>query len=127
MGIRIDVDDFGTGRTSFVSLLRLNPRRFKIDRQLVTPLSESAEQRQPVASIVDIGRTLGIQVVAEGVETMEQAQILREIGCDFLQGYVFARPMPASQLETWFVSQRTSTTAQSFPGHSLRSAVGAKG
>ena len=111
MGIGIDVDDFGTGHTSFVSLLRLNPRRFKIDRQLVTPITGSAEQRQLVASIVDIGRTLGIQVVAEGVETMEQAQILREIGCDFLQGYVFARPMPASQLESWFVSQRPSLTA----------------
>lgn len=101
MGIGIDVDDFGTGHTSFVSLLRMMPRRFKIDRQLVTLVSTSTSQRRLVSSIVDIGRTLGIKVVAEGVETMEQARILGEIGCDFLQGYAFARPMPAKALEKW--------------------------
>ena len=101
MGIGIDVDDFGTGHTSFVSLLRLMPRRFKIDQQLIKPVATSAEQRRLVASIVDIGRTLGIKVVAEGVETMEQARVLSEIGCDFLQGDAFARPMPAHELERW--------------------------
>jgi EAL domain-containing protein (putative c-di-GMP-specific phosphodiesterase class I) len=101
MGIGIDVDDFGTGHTSFVSLLRLMPRRFKIDRQLIGPVASSEGQRRLVASIVDIGRTLGIKVVAEGVETMEQAHALREIGCDFLQGYAFAKPMPAVELERW--------------------------
>ena len=101
MGIGIDVDDFGTGHTSFVSLLRLMPRRFKIDRQLIGPVAESDGQRRLVASIVDIGRTLGIKVVAEGVATMEHARVLAEIGCDFLQGYAFARPMPARELEAW--------------------------
>ena len=104
MGIGIDVDDFGTGHTSFVSLLRLMPQRFKIDRQLIEPVATSIGQRRLVASIIEIGRTLGIKVVAEGVETMEQAQVLREIGCDFLQGYVFARPMPARELEQWLRS-----------------------
>ena len=101
MGIGIDVDDFGTGHTSFVSLLRLMPRRFKIDRQLIEPVASNEGQRRLVASIVDIGRTLGIKVVAEGVETMDQARVLGEMGCDFLQGYAFARPMPAAELEQW--------------------------
>ncbi len=101
MGIGIDVDDFGTGHTSIVSLLRLMPRRFKIDRQLVGPVATSEGQRRLVATIVDIGRTLGIKVVAEGVETMEQARTLREIGCDFLQGYAFAKPMAPLDLELW--------------------------
>src|SRR5665213_2569015 len=101
MGIGIDVDDFGTGHTSFVSLLRLMPRRFKIDRQLIEPVATSLDQRRLVASIVEIGQTLGIKVVAEGVETMAQAKVLGEIGCDYLQGYVFARPMPARELERW--------------------------
>jgi diguanylate cyclase (GGDEF)-like protein len=101
MGIGIDVDDFGTGHASIVSLLTLNPRRLKIDRQLITPLAQSPEQRRLVASIIDIGKTLGIKVVAEGVETMEQAQILQALGCDFLQGYAFARPMPADELRSW--------------------------
>jgi EAL domain-containing protein (putative c-di-GMP-specific phosphodiesterase class I) len=101
MGIGIDVDDFGTGHTSFVSLLRLMPRRFKIDRQLISPVASSAAQRQLVNSIVDIGRTLGIKVVAEGVETAEQARVLGEIGCDFLQGFAYGRPMPAPELAQW--------------------------
>jgi EAL domain-containing protein (putative c-di-GMP-specific phosphodiesterase class I) len=101
MGIGIDVDDFGTGHTSVVSLLRLMPRRFKIDRQLIERVASSEGERRLVASIVDIGRSLGIKVVAEGVETMEQARALGEIGCDFLQGYAFARPMPAEDLERW--------------------------
>ncbi len=101
MGIGIDVDDFGTGHTSFISLLKLSPRRFKIDRQLIAPIVHIPEQRRLVASIIEIGKTLGIKVVAEGVETMEQAYILREMGCDILQGYAFARPMPAEQLIEW--------------------------
>ena len=106
MGIGIDVDDFGTGHTSFVSLLRLMPRRFKIDRQLIEPVASNEGQRRLVASIVDIGRTLGIKVVAEGVETMDQARVLGEMGCDFLQGYAFARPMPAAELEQWLRGTR---------------------
>jgi diguanylate cyclase (GGDEF)-like protein len=101
MGIGIDVDDFGTGHTSFVSLLKLNPRRFKIDRQLISPIVRVPEQRRLVASIIEIGKSLGIKVVAEGVETMEQAQILQGLGCDFLQGFAFARPMPADQITSW--------------------------
>ncbi len=96
---------FGTGHTSFVSLLRLMPRRFKIDRQLVSPVARSDAQRQLVASIVGIGRTLGIQVVAEGVETAEQARVLGEIGCDFLQGFAYGRPMPAPELVQWLRSK----------------------
>lgn len=101
MGTGIDVDDFGTGHTSIVSLLKLNPRRFKIDRQLISPITNVPEQRQLVASIIDIGKSLGIKVVAEGVETMEQAHILRELGCDILQGYAFAKPMSAEKLISW--------------------------
>jgi len=101
MGIGVDVDDFGTGHTSIVSLLELSPRRFKIDRQLVSPIAQSQEQRRLVASIIDIGASLGIKVVAEGVETLEQAHILRDLGCDILQGYAFARPMPAQELINW--------------------------
>jgi len=101
MGIGIDIDDFGTGHTSFLSLFRLHPSRFKIDRQLVAPIIDSADKRKIVKSIIGIGKTLGIKVVAEGVETMEHAHILRRLGCDYLQGYAFARPMPADEIENW--------------------------
>ena len=111
MGIGVDVDDFGTGHTSIVSLLKLKPRRFKIDRQLIDPIARIPEQRRLVASIIDIGKSLGIKVVAEGVETMEQAKILRELGCDMLQGYAFARPMPAAQLTNWLGAEGWRTAS----------------
>lgn len=98
LGIEIEIDDFGTGYASIVSLMKLQPSRLKIDRQFVRPIMESARQRKLVRSIVEIGRSLDIGVVAEGVETMEHAHELGLMGCDILQGYAFARPMPADEL-----------------------------
>ncbi len=97
-GIDIEIDDFGSGRASIVSLLELAPKRLKIDRKLVAPIRESRSQRDLLASIIDIGRSQGIEIVAEGVETMEHAAILRDLGCHVLQGYALARPMPASAM-----------------------------
>jgi len=99
IGIDLAIDDFGTGHASIVSLLKLRPTRFKIDRQFLDQLTTSRSQQRLVGSLIDIGRSLGIKVVAEGVETFEQADILRGLGCDILQGYAFARPMPAETLE----------------------------
>ncbi len=96
LGIDIEIDDFGTGYASIVSLLKLKPRRLKIDRQLVSPITTSPAQRRLVESIIDIGKSLGIEVTAEGVETMEHARILKDLGCDILQGYAFAAPMNAA-------------------------------
>jgi EAL domain-containing protein (putative c-di-GMP-specific phosphodiesterase class I) len=104
LGIDIEIDDFGTGYASIVSLTKLKPKRLKIDRQLVQPIVDSQSQRQLVASIVDIGQSLGIQVVGEGVETREHAHILRDLGCDILQGYAFARPLSASDLAAFITS-----------------------
>ena len=98
LGIDIEIDDFGSGYASIVSLTKIKPRRLKIDRQLVTPIVRSAAQRRLVRSIVEIGRSLDIEVAAEGVETMEHAALLRDLGCVILQGYAFARPMPADEL-----------------------------
>jgi len=98
VGIDIEIDDFGTGYASIVSLIHLRPSRLKIDRQLVLPIIQSEGQRRLVASIIEIGQSLGIKVVAEGVETMEHARILRDLGCDALQGYAFAAPMRSEKL-----------------------------
>lgn len=98
LGIDIEIDDFGTGYASIISLMKLKPKRLKIDRQLVAPMVGSAAQCDLVRSIIEIGKSLGIGVVAEGVETMEHAALLRDLGCDYLQGYAFARPMPRDQL-----------------------------
>jgi diguanylate cyclase (GGDEF)-like protein len=93
LGIDIEIDDFGTGHTSIVSLLKLKPKRLKIDRQLVQPIVTSQQERALVSSIIDIARSLGVETVAEGVETAAHATLLHELGCDLLQGYAFARPL----------------------------------
>jgi diguanylate cyclase (GGDEF)-like protein len=98
LGIDIEIDDFGTGYASIVSLMKLKPRRLKIDQQLVIPIVRSETQRRLVQSIVDIGKSLDIEIVAEGVETMEHARMLRDLGCEILQGYVFAKPMAGDQV-----------------------------
>ena len=94
MGIEIEIDDFGTGHTSIVSLLKLQPKRLKIDRQLVAPIVSSPKERALVRSIVEIARSLGIETVAEGVETMDHANLLLSLGCDILQGYAFSKALP---------------------------------
>jgi diguanylate cyclase (GGDEF)-like protein len=112
LGIDIEIDDFGTGYASIVSLMQLQPRRLKIARQLIMPIVESVAQRRLLASIVDIGRALGIEVLGEGVETEDQARILGDLGCTALQGYVLARPMPAAEMpgfataRAWFSKPR---------------------
>lgn len=97
-GIGIEIDDFGTGYASIVSLLKLRPQRLKIDRQLVMPIVKSGRQRHLVSSIIDIGKSLGIEVIGEGVETREHARILAKLGCNALQGYALARPMSGEAL-----------------------------
>ncbi|RAZ91832.1 bifunctional diguanylate cyclase/phosphodiesterase [Mesorhizobium hawassense] len=111
LGIDIEIDDFGTGHASIVSLMKLRPRRLKIARQLIGPVAELAQQREVVQSIVQIGRSLGVEVIAEGVETMQQARILRELGCDILQGYAMSRPMIAQDIMEFLSSRRRRTAS----------------
>jgi len=118
LGIDIEVDDFGTGHASIVSLLRLSPKTLKIDRELISRLPQSAEQRKLVRSIIDIGRSLNILVTAEGVETADHVRILQELGCDMLQGYALARPMSGLQIpafirgESWRRSEGEARALQ---------------
>ncbi|TIP29769.1 MAG: EAL domain-containing protein [Mesorhizobium sp.] len=109
LGIDVEIDDFGTGYASIVSLLKLQPRRLKIDRQLVIPIVKSPQRRQVVSSIIEIGKSLGIEVVAEGVETMEHAQTLKSLGCDILQGYAFGQALDADGLKAFVRSRRLRT------------------
>jgi diguanylate cyclase (GGDEF)-like protein/PAS domain S-box-containing protein len=106
LGIDIEIDDFGTGYASIVSLLKLTPRRLKIDRQLIMPILTSPSRRQLVSSIIDIGTSLGIEVTAEGVETLEHAKVLKDLGCHGLQGYAFARPMSPNDLANFARERR---------------------
>jgi diguanylate cyclase (GGDEF)-like protein len=107
MGIDIEIDDFGSGHASLIGLVKLKPKRLKIDRQLVTAITVSDEQRRLVGSIVEIARTLNVEVIAEGVETEEHACILAEVGCDELQGYAIGYPSSESDTAALLKSART--------------------
>ena len=92
MGIAVEIDDFGSGHASILSLLKIGPDRLKIDLELIRPITTSARQRKLVQAIIDIGHLQGVAVVAEGVETMDHARILRKMGCDVFQGFALAGP-----------------------------------
>jgi diguanylate cyclase (GGDEF)-like protein/PAS domain S-box-containing protein len=92
-GIQVSIDDFGTGYSNLESLKNLTVNQIKIDRAFVRNLMTESGDRAIVRSIIALGRSLGLQVVAEGVETAEQMQMLREFGCDLLQGFLYARPL----------------------------------
>ena len=93
MGVQISIDDFGTGYSSLLYLKRMPATELKIDRAFVRDLEKNAEDAAIVSSIVALGRSLQLQVVAEGVETREQQEYLSGLGCDQLQGYHLGRPM----------------------------------
>ncbi len=96
-GIQVCIDDFGTGFSSLGLLHGLPVDGLKIDRSFVTDLATSATARAVVEGVVGIARRLGLRVVAEGVETEAQRDVLRDVGCELAQGYLFARPLPARQ------------------------------
>ncbi|ANL27996.1 GGDEF/EAL domain-containing protein [Rhizobium phaseoli] len=113
LGIEIEIDDFGTEHASIISLLRFEPRRLKIDREIIKPIIASPSQRRLVSSIIEIGRSQNIDIVAEGVETMEHAKILKDLGCHLLQGYALARPMTSDQLIEFCRMKGTGTAKAS--------------
>lgn len=100
LGVTIAVDDFGTGHASVQGLLKIRPDVLKIDRQFIQPIVESDTAMALVTSIIGIGKSLGMGIVAEGVETEEHAHIARDMGCDYLQGFHFGKPMSSDDLRS---------------------------
>ncbi len=101
VGVHISIDDFGTGHSSLSYLRKLPAKELKIDRSFVMDLETSEDARKIASAVINLAKALDLQVVAEGVETEAQNRILREFGCDQLQGYLFARPMSAKALALW--------------------------
>jgi diguanylate cyclase (GGDEF)-like protein len=101
LGVQISVDDFGTGYSSLAYLKRLPITEMKIDKSFVIGMEQDIEQLTIVSSIVDLGRNLGLRVVAEGVETPTAWDLLRERGCHRAQGYLLSRPLPAPAFLDW--------------------------
>ncbi|MBR9883597.1 MAG: EAL domain-containing protein [Oceanospirillales bacterium] len=101
LGVGLPIDDFGTGFSSLSYLKRFPVTELKLDRSFVNDLGHDASDRALARAVIQLGATFGLQVVAEGVETRNQADILSQIGCTLAQGYYFAHPMPADQFEHW--------------------------
>ena len=99
LGVKVYMDDFGTGYSSLTYLGRLPIDGIKVDRSFVSQMGKDGRQAQLVGTIVTLIRNLGLEPIAEGVETDEQAHRLREMGCTFAQGFIFCRPLPPADLE----------------------------
>lgn len=104
-GIKIAIDDFGTGYSSLSYLNRFPANLLKIDKSFIDKMNTSDSSRQYVSAIISIGHTMGFKVISEGVEEPEQIQTLREIGCDYIQGFVWGRPMMPDAAEELVVNE----------------------
>jgi EAL domain-containing protein (putative c-di-GMP-specific phosphodiesterase class I) len=100
LGISLLMDDFGTGYSSLNNLHTLPFDVLKIDRSFVMRMTEGEQPLQIVRTIVELARVMGMDVVAEGIETEEQYLLLRKLGCRFGQGFLFSRPVTASAIST---------------------------
>jgi len=101
LGVSISIDDFGTGYSSLLYLKRLPANELKIDRGFITELAQGNDDEAIIQAIIALGKTLGMRIVAEGVETLGQQELLTRLGCNTLQGYLLARPAaPDALLET---------------------------
>ena len=105
VGIRFAIDDFGTGYSSLAYLSELPLHQLKIDQSFVRKMNERNNNRQIIQTIVDMASSLGMEVIAEGVETEEQKEQLNKLGCKQYQGYLIGKPMPVTEFEHWLQQQ----------------------
>ncbi len=99
MGIKVAIDDFGTGYSSLSYLNKIPADLLKIDKSFIDEMNSSDSSRQYVASIIQIGHVLGLEVISEGVESPDQLDVLKGIGCDFIQGFIWGRPLDSEDAE----------------------------
>jgi diguanylate cyclase (GGDEF)-like protein len=105
MGVTIAIDDFGTGHASIAGLFKIRPSVLKIDRQFIRHILSDDVSSKLVESMVAIGKSLSMNIVAEGIETLGQAQFLSNLGCNYLQGFYFGEPMSAYDLRKWLMDR----------------------
>jgi len=106
LGLRLSVDDFGTGYSSLAQLKKLPIHELKIDKSFVLKLDQSEDDRVIVHSTIELGHNMGLEVVAEGVETEASRAVLCELGCDMVQGYLLAKPISADEFAQWVGAHR---------------------
>jgi len=114
LGVQLSIDDFGTGYSSLGYLHRFPVNTLKIDRSFVGRIGEAAENIEIVRTIVSLAENMGMEVVAEGVETLSQLTQLRKLSCQYGQGYLFSRPVDAQSVTAW-ISRKPHWQADLFP------------
>jgi diguanylate cyclase (GGDEF)-like protein/PAS domain S-box-containing protein len=114
-GVRFSIDDFGTGYSSMQYLKRLPVRKIKIAQEFVRDMKTDASDASIVRAIIGLGQELGLEVIAEGVETEEQLALLEDRGCYLIQGYLFGRPQPAAELTAWLQEREHSPEQEAPP------------
>jgi len=119
IGVNLSIDDFGTGYSSLSYLRQLSAKQLKIDRSFVNDLESSSDARAIVDAVIHMAHALSLSVVAEGVETAGQRDVLVQLGCDELQGFYFAKPMPADTLMAWAGVERPQGAAAFLPSINL--------
>ena len=124
--MKLAVDDFGTGYSSLSYLRRFPIDRLKIDRSFVAKMLDDATDLAITNAIINLGRTLGLQVVAEGVESEAVAAALRAAECDELQGYLYARPMSVEDLGRWTDRRRRADAATASASACRRQVLGSR-
>ncbi len=99
MGVKIAIDDFGTGYSSLSYLNNIPANLLKVDKSFIDAMNSSEKSKQYVAAIISLGHIMGYKVISEGVEEDDQLQTLRKIGCDYIQGYIWGKPLPQEEVE----------------------------
>jgi diguanylate cyclase (GGDEF)-like protein len=125
LGVDLSLDDFGTGYSSLVHLKRLPVSELKVDRSFVQRMTSDPDDAAIVRSIVDLAHSLGLRVVAEGVETIESWHALEVLGCDLAQGYLISRPVPGDEVIRWLAAHVAPGDAMQ-PLHPAPEAVAAR-
>ncbi len=111
MGVQVSIDDFGTGYSSMSYLQRLPVHTLKLDRSFVTDITDNSDSLAIAQAVIALAHSLRLKVIAEGVETAEQLETLRHEHCDEVQGYYFAAPMPAAEMELWLAGRAMARCA----------------
>ncbi len=109
LGITLAIDDFGTGYSSLSYLKNFPVDTLKIDRSFVKDLPEDTSSKAIISGIIALGHSLQLDIIAEGVETIEQKEFLRKAGCDIMQGYYLCKPLPVEELEDWILAEQVHT------------------